>query len=360
MSIDLLNCVLSRNAFERVVIFLVFVSASLCLVEELRAQTPMTDRDLKSDAAKISTEDSDENRYLIGIGDVLDVRIFGRPELSRDAVRVDERGMIRVPLVEMDIRASCRTETELSREIANRYVEYLRNPHVDVFIKDFRSKFVAVLGAVREPGRFQLQRRIRLLELLSFAGGPTDKAGGRIQIKHAPEIEQCEVKDKTALETPVSALSANDVSSDWYELESLMQGGESPSANPYIRPGDIVNMIEADKIYVIGNVYRPSIIPLKEKITLTEAIATAGGTLPDTDFDHVRIVRKTKGQTAASQIVVDLKSIKKQQSEDIVLQSDDIVEVPTSSGKKFIHGLLNSVAPSITRLPVTVIPRVIP
>src|SRR4029078_11960878 len=95
-------------------------------------------------------------------------------------------GMIRLPLIVDEIRASCRTETELAQEISRRYLEYLREPHVEVFIKNFPAKPVAVIGAVRAPGRFQLQRPVRLLELVSFAGGPADDAGGRRQVKHGP------------------------------------------------------------------------------------------------------------------------------------------------------------------------------
>src|SRR5207248_2884936 len=56
------------------------------------------------------------DRYRIGPGDLLDVRIYNRPQLSRDAVRVEGTGMIRMPLIEGDIQAACKTEGELSKE----------------------------------------------------------------------------------------------------------------------------------------------------------------------------------------------------------------------------------------------------
>ena len=53
-------------------------------------------------------------QYLIGSGDVLDIRIYNRPQLSRETVRVDGQGMIRMPLIKEPIRASCRGQSNRS------------------------------------------------------------------------------------------------------------------------------------------------------------------------------------------------------------------------------------------------------
>jgi len=100
------------------------------------------------------------------------------------------------------------TEQQLADDIGTRYVDYLRSPQVDVFIREFQSQPVAVLGAVRAPSRFQLQRRVRLLELLSFAGGPTDNAGRTIQIVHTTTSAAC--NDAGQLETNEMEASALD------------------------------------------------------------------------------------------------------------------------------------------------------
>src|SRR5215831_15795298 len=75
-------------------------------------------------------------RYRIGAGDVLEIRVYNRPQLSRDAVRVEGNGMIRMPLIEGEIQAACKTEGELAKEISTRYARYYRNLPVDVFIKE--------------------------------------------------------------------------------------------------------------------------------------------------------------------------------------------------------------------------------
>src|SRR5678810_396368 len=97
-----------------------------------------------------------DDRYRIGPGDVLDIRVYNRPQLSREAVRVEGNGMIRMPLIETEIRAICLTEGELAKEIATRYTKFYRNLQVDVFIKEYHSRQVAIIGAVNDQSRFEL------------------------------------------------------------------------------------------------------------------------------------------------------------------------------------------------------------
>src|SRR4029078_12452126 len=132
-----------------------------------------------------------DDRYRIGPGDVLDIRIYNRPQLSREAVRVEGSGMIRMPLIENEIQAVCLTEGELAKEISTRYARYYKNLQVDVFIKEYHSKQVAIIGAVNDQSRFELQRRVRLLELLSYAKGPSTKAGQTINIVHSTAPSLC-------------------------------------------------------------------------------------------------------------------------------------------------------------------------
>jgi polysaccharide export outer membrane protein len=283
-----------------------------------------------------------DDRYRIGVGDVLEVRVFNRPQLSREAVRVEGNGMIRMPLIETEIQAACRSESELAQEIARLYLEYQKNPQVDVFVKEYNSQPVAVMGAVNTPGRFQLQRRVRLLELLAFAGGPAERAGRNVQVIHNPPSFTCDLP-ADAEESPVSS----------YRLNELMQG--DTRSNPFVRPGDVVTITEAEQAFVVGNVLKPSAIPLKDKVTVTQAIAMAGGTMPDTQSSRVRIVRNDPRGNSKMEFFVDLKAIGRHQSEDVALQANDIVEVPTAGGKRFLRTLLNGVLPSVGRLPVQVI-----
>jgi polysaccharide export outer membrane protein len=285
-----------------------------------------------------------QERYQIGPGDVLDIRVYNRPQLSRDAVRVEGNGMIRMPLIEGEIQAACKTEGELAKEISTRYARYYRNLPVDVFIKEYRAREVALIGAVNEQGRYQMQRRIRLLELLTFAKGPTDKAGETINIVRGPRQDLCASNGSSGAEGGFISLRLNDT----------LRGQEG--ANPFVEPGDIVTVPEAQQVYVVGNVYSPRSLALREPITVSRAVAMAGGPLRDSKTDRIRIVRQQPGGTGQSEIYANLNAIAKKQAEDVLLQPNDIVEVQESTGKSLMRSLLGAVAPSVAQMPVRVIP----
>jgi polysaccharide biosynthesis/export protein len=297
-------------------------------------------------AEAMTGEPERDNRYRIGPGDVLDIRILNRANLSRDAVRVEGNGMIRMPLVEEEIQAACLTEGELAQEIAERYTKFYRKPQVDVFIKEYHANQVAIIGAVNDQSRFELQRRVRLLELLTYAKGPSPKAGQRINIVHSPPPLSCSGSD-SSIDAAASSLSS-------YELSDTLAG--IAEANPYLLPGDIVTLPEADQVYVVGNVYSPMTIPLKEPITLARAIAMAGGVRQDSKKDKIRIVRQEPGSATKRELTVDLSAIEKKRAKDIALVANDIIDVPTSAGKSLLRSLLGSVAPAAAQLPVRVIP----
>ena len=289
-----------------------------------------------------------DDRYRIGPGDVLDIRIYNRPQLSREAVRVEGSGMFRMPLIETEIQASCLTEGELAKEISTRYAKYYRNLQVDVFIKEYHSRQVAVIGAVNDQSRFELQRRIRLLELLTYAKGPSARAGQTINIVHSANASPCKQTNEAIDATADNAAFSS------YKLSDVLEG--KPEANPYLEAGDIITVPEADQVYVVGNVFSPITIPLREPVTLTRAIAMAGGLRQDTKKDKIRIVRQEPGTPVRKEIMVDLSAIEKKQSEDIALLPNDIVDVPASAGKSFLRSLVQGVAPGVGQLPVRVIP----
>src|SRR5215470_16498286 len=298
-------------------------------------------------AAGVQAQQQDD-RYRIGPGDVLDIRIYNRPQLSREAVRVEGSGMFRMPLIETEIQASCLTEGELAKEIATRYAKYYRNLQVDVFIKEYHSRQVAIIGAVNDQSRFELQRRVRLLELLTYAKGPSARAGQTVNIVHSGNASPCKQTNETVdASTDMAAFSS-------YKLSEVLEG--KPEANPYLEAGDIITVPEADQVYVVGNVFMPLTIPLREPITLTRAIAMAGGLRQDTKKDKIRVLRQEPGTTIRKEIMVDLYAIEKKSSEDLALAPNDIIDVPTSAGKSFLRSLIQGVAPGVGQLPVRVVP----
>jgi polysaccharide export outer membrane protein len=183
-----------------------------------------------------------------------------------------------------------------------------------------------------------------LLELLTYAKGPSAKAGQTINIVHSTATSLCKESD----ENDTAALFSS------YKLSDVLQG--DPKANPYLEAGDIVTLPEAEQVYVVGNVFMPLTIALREPITLTRAIAMAGGLKQDTRKDKIRILRQEPGTTVRKEITVDLYAIEKKSSEDLALAPNDIVDVPTSAGKSFLRSLVSGVVPSVSQLPVRVVP----
>ena len=343
---------MSNKSFGRgmaagIVVVAACCAAAFCVNGQQSAPAPVEKTVASNTTADTQTAamPNEDDRYRIGPGDVLDIRILNRPNLSREAVRVEGNGVIRMPLIDDEILAACKTEGELSREIAEKYTKFYRKPQVDVFIKEYHSRQVAVIGAVNEQSRFELQRRIRLLDLLTYAKGTSPKAGQTINIVHSQRAQICQKTDATTEEA--SAFSS-------YKLSDTLQG--DPRSNPYVEPGDIITVPEANLVYVVGNVYTPQTIPLKEPITLSRAVAMAGGAKQDSKKDKVRIVRQEPGSATSKEIVVDLTAIEKKRAEDIALLPNDIIDVPTSGSKTFLRGLLGTVAPSLAQLPVRVVP----
>ena len=123
-----------------------------------------------------------------------------------------------------------------------------------------------------------------------------------------------------------------------------------------MRAGDVISIAAADQVYVIGNVVHPTSIALTEPMTVSRAIAMAGGTAMDTKKGEIRIIRQTPGTVDKKEIRVDLEAINKHQAEDVLLVANDIVDVPASGSKRLFRSLMGAVVPSVGQLPVRVIP----
>ena len=283
--------------------------------------------------------------YLLGPGDILDVRVFGQSDLNA-IVEVDSEGNISsLPFVASPIPAKCRTEKEVQKDITKAYEKYLNKPQVSVRISERKSRLPAnVFGAVRQPARVTMQRRIRLNELVVVSGGFTDRASGTIQIFHTEPL-MCPQPGEEALALPIDDSKAT---SEIVKLSDLKSG--MPSANPVIRPGDYVLVTEGDPVYVTGSVTSPQGIYLRDQLTLSTALAMVGGVRKEAKLSEVRIYRRKPGALAQETIRVDYGAIKKNQKPDVFLQAFDIIEVPEAgifSGPRIIQTLVGAASGSL-------------
>lgn len=281
--------------------------------------------------------------YRIGPGDVIDVIVVKNEMLSQVGIQVSNQGTIQLKMLDGDFAAACLTERELADQVREKYKKYLRQPYVNVAVREFNANPVTFIGAVQKPGSFQLQRPMRLLEMLALVNGPSAAAGETLQIIRNPNIARCEQK---TLVTPTE-------SGDELLTVSLAKTLErDEKANPFIQPGDIIRMLEADltQAYIIGSVKSAMPINLKEPVTLTQAIAMAGGTIPGSQLEKVKITRQVTGTLENTTIAVNLKEINERKASDILLQPNDVVEVPGPK-KSFVKDLLKGL---LQRAPIPI------
>jgi len=292
----------------------------------------------------VATSRPREN-YRIGAGDVLELRVLGEPDMSATSLKVSADGFIQVPFVHEDVRAMCLTERELADVIAGRLTKFLKYPEVHVGIKEYNSIPVAIIGAVNQPGRFKMERRVSLLELLTYAGGLRNESGSSLTLVRQSAAVAC---DQT---TVIS--TENEGFVEIISLKPLLAGDQS--LNRVMRPGDIVVIPNADVFFVAGDVTRPNVFQLRDGLTFTQALAQAGGPTSTAKKGAIRIIRQLPGKEREI-IPVDLKAIDKREVPDPPIFPNDVIEVPNSGGKTFFKNFFSALGGSIGTVPVTAIP----
>lgn len=183
---------------------------------------------------------------------------------------------------------------------------------------------ITVMGAVKTPVRLAMQRRVRLTEVLTLAGGFTNSAGQTIQIISVGMKCTNDASNSSASQARTPRLRA-------YRVDDIHTNDEA--RNPYLEGGDLVIVPEGDCAYVMGAVVQPRQISLKNPMSVTGAIALAGGLLKDASTDKVSIYRQSTNSSGRLQVLVDLDQIRKKRAADPILQPNDIVEVPDRYGE---------------------------
>jgi len=263
--------------------------------------------------------------YLLGPGDILDVRVFGQSDLS-SVVEIDSEGNISsLPFLEKPIRAQCRNEKEVQKDIALAYSKYIKNPQVSVRVQERKSRLPATIsGAVRNPVQVTMMREVRLHELVIKAGGWTDRAGGTIQVMHT-EAPMCHT-DGNVFQNATLAEKGN-FGIAIYQINDLKAGKEE--ADPVIWPGDIVRVTEGDPVYVTGLVTSPRELVIRDKLTLAHAIAMAGGPQRMAQTKEVHVFRQKEG--GQDDLKFNYDAIRKGKDPDIELKPFDIIQVGEAS-----------------------------
>ncbi len=257
--------------------------------------------------------------YKVGPEDVIEVSVFGVDDLHTIA-RVSATGNIRLPLID-NIQAAGLTITELEAAIAKKLKKYVTEPAVSVYIKEYRSQQIAVLGAVKSPGVYYVTGYKSLIDLISLAGGLSQDAGDVAIIQNA--FESNSGAEQPAGQTVI-------------DLTELLISGRTELNIP-LSAGAIVNVPQSGIFFVDGSVKSPGSFPLKGKITLTQAISMAKGFSYEASLSDITIYRD-EGKPERGVITADYDALIKRESPDIEIKDKDIVIVSRSGFKSFIKG----------------------
>lgn len=257
--------------------------------------------------------------YKIGPEDVIEVSVFGVDDLHTVA-RVSATGNIRLPLID-NIQAAGFTIFELETSIAKKLKKFVTEPAVSVYIKEYRSQQIAVLGAVKNPGVYYITGYKSLIDLISMAGGLSQDAGDICIIQNAYELK---------------AGDAQPGGQTVIDLTELLINGRTELNIP-LSAGAIVNVPQSGIFFVDGSVKSPGSFSLKGKITLTQAISMAKGFSYEASLSDITIYRD-EGKPERGVITADYNALIKRESPDIEIKDKDIVIVSRSGIKSFIRG----------------------
>jgi polysaccharide export outer membrane protein len=245
--------------------------------------------------------------YVLGEGDLLKITVYENEDLTTHA-RISGDGMVNVPLVGMTKLAGM-TAGEAERKLTALFADgYIINPHVSVFVEEYRSKRVTILGEVVKPGVYELNGNATILEIVSKAGGLTDKAGNNLIIKRKP-----------AASGPSAPKGSAD--GDNYiniNLKDLMEKGNM-SDNLYVQDGDDIFVTKSGFIYVTGEVRKPGAYKYEDGTTVMKAIALAEGLTDKAAPGRTVLIRKEDGKE--KKIKVDMGA---------AVLPDDVISVPES------------------------------
>jgi polysaccharide biosynthesis/export protein len=293
------------------------VPASPANTDTTTASTPS---DSDSSAAAVAGPN-----YVLGPEDEVDIEVFNLPELKQ-TVRVAADGKISVPLIGR-VQASGLTPEQLRQELADQWGEnYLQDPQVSIFVKDFKARPVSVIGAVGKPSLYYLKGTRNLIEVLSMAGGvgKMSSSGRTVIITRKGGFGDLQ---------PTEGMHVRGPDQIEIDLNRLLYTRD-PGLNIEIKPYDVVSVSQADVVYVTGAVKKPGGFVLDDRptVTIIQAIAMAEGFSGTASRGGARIWR-TRQDGSKVEIRVNLTKVMKGKAEDLTLAANDVLYVPDSKVK---------------------------
>ena len=262
-------------------------------------------------SARMNTDPSD---YLLGSGDLLQVKVFEAEELNT-TVRVSSRGYITLPLLGA-VAVKDLSAREAEEAIENLYrARFIKDPHVSIFVEEHFSGRVTLMGQFRNPGTYDYLSKQRLVDVMALGGGLSEKAGRVIQIRR-------------------SGGSPDGQSVFIVDLDQLIKAGQS-ELNIEINSGDVLFVPEAGTFFVDGAVRRPGSYYIKHKTTVQEAFLEAGGLAPYANKQSAVLIRYMESGERQT-IELDLS---KPETLAMDVKDRDIIIADASTYGKLVHGV---------------------
>jgi len=296
-----------------------FVLGSLCLLLcglcslQLLAQTPVNGATPQPDTAK-QTDSAPPSHLLanstvkLGVGDLIEITVFGVPDLAVKT-RISGSGDIYLPLIDY-LHVADLTIDEAQELIQKRLEDggYVRGPHVSIFVDESASQAISVVGEVQHPGPYTVNGNRRLFDMISAAGGLSDKAGRVVTIVHRDDPDH-----KVQIQ-----LAAN--------------LSEDTQSNVEVFPGDTIIFSRAGIVYVVGDVQHPSGFLIEDNgLSVLKALALAGGSNRTASLNKTKILRQTPN--GIKEIPVPLKKVLYAKAPDVPLVKGDVLFIPGSASK---------------------------
>src|SRR5216683_1846058 len=303
--------------------------------------------------------------FSIGPGDILRVTVPGVDELKDYEVRVSADNTITLPVTD-EIHIAGLSQEGVRQAIRHALERYVKDPDVELFVKEYQSRQVAIIGMVQKPGLYTLTSRTdSVLDMVSRAGGMTESAGNNVILVPASADRgpsNARLFETAAFEVTQSAAATQSaaVTDDHYadasltekpdKVEALKAGrrglaqtlpipplaqahpitislgdADAPLAIP-ARPGDVIIVPAAGEVMVQGWVQNPGAFRITPGMTVLGAVTAAGGQLFSSSAEVLRSSAKG-GKTA---LQVNLARVERREESDLPVRSGDVVIVNRS------------------------------
>jgi protein involved in polysaccharide export with SLBB domain len=226
-----------------------------------------------------------------------------------------------------------RTEQEVT-ELLRRRLEasVMHDPSVSVFVREYKSRIVGVIGAVATPGFHALSSRDdTVLDALTLGGGLSDKAALHLFFMPAAQDAAPVVAAAAVLADPQRGDPIV------IELSSLTEGGNPVYLGLPVRPGDVILVPERGEVLVTGWVHEPGSHPISPRLTVLGAIVAAGGPRFAADKEEIELIRSDRDGRKLSQ-VFDLERLERGEQRDVPVLAGDVIDVSASPPKAVLSG----------------------